>query len=217
MDFMKQLVQSEEMRRHMVDSQLRTNGVSTPWIITAMLDLPREYFMLGDGAAAYRDRAVALTQDRQLNPPLATGLMLDAAAPCADDKALIIGAATGYLASLLSPRVARLISVEEDAALAAAFKVNVPAMMLVEGPLAMGASDHGPYDLIIIDGSIEQLPNAIVDQLVDGGRIVTGLMDGPVSRLAIGIKHSGHLRLRTIIDTEIAPLPGFSRTKEFVF
>jgi protein-L-isoaspartate(D-aspartate) O-methyltransferase len=217
MDFMKQLPQSEEMRRHMVDSQLRTSGVNAPWIIAAMLATPREAFVPGDSAAVYMDRAVPLANARMLNPPLAAGLMLSTAEPGADDKVLLIGAATGYLAALLAPRVASLVAVEEAGPLADMFRSNLPAVTLVTGPLAAGALDNGPYDLIMIDGGIEQLPDALVEQLVEGGRIVTGLLEGPVSRLATGVKHGAHLALRPVIDTEIAPLPGFQRTKEFVF
>jgi protein-L-isoaspartate(D-aspartate) O-methyltransferase len=143
--------------------------------------------------------------------------MLSTAEPGADDRVLLIGAATGYLAALLAPRVASLVAVEEAGPLADMFRSNLPAVTLVTGPLAAGALDNGPYDLIMIDGGIEQLPDALVEQLVEGGRIVTGLLEGPVSRLATGVKHGAHLALRPVIDTEIAPLPGFQRTKEFVF
>jgi protein-L-isoaspartate(D-aspartate) O-methyltransferase len=217
MDFMKQSPQSEEMRRHMVDSQLRTNGVNAPWIIAAMLSTPREAFVPGDSATAYMDRAVSLGNGRMLNPPLAAGLMLDTAEPDSGYKVLLIGAATGYLAALLKSRVASLVAVEEAGALAEAFKANLPGVTLVEGPLAEGAAGHAPYDLIIIDGGIEQLPDILVEQLAEGGRIVTGLTDGPVSRLATGVKHGAHLALRPVMDTEIAPLPGFQRAKDFVF
>jgi protein-L-isoaspartate(D-aspartate) O-methyltransferase len=217
MDFMKQLPQSEEMRRHMVDCQLRTNGVNAPWIIAAMLDTPREAFVPGDGTAAYMDRAIPLGDGRMLNPPLAAGLMLSTAEPKADEKVLLIGAATGYLAALLSSKVKTLVAVEESGALAEAFKANLPDVTLVEGPLAEGSAEQGPYDLIIIDGGIEQLPGALVDQLADGGRMVTGLLEGPVSRLSSGVKHGAHLALRPVIDTEVSALPGFRRAKEFMF
>jgi protein-L-isoaspartate(D-aspartate) O-methyltransferase len=214
---MKQLTQSEEMRRHMVDSQLRTSGVNAPWIIAAMLTTPREAFVPGDKAAAYMDRSIPLGHGRMLNPPLAAGLMLNTAEPDSGDNVLLIGAATGYLAALLKSRVASLVAVEEAGALAEAFKAKLPGVTLVEGPLAEGAADHGPYDLIIIDGGIEQLPDALIKQLAEGGRMVTGLNDGPVSRLAAGVKHGAHLALRPVIDTEIVPLPGFQRAKDFVF
>jgi protein-L-isoaspartate(D-aspartate) O-methyltransferase len=84
--------------------------------------------------------------------------------------------------------------------------------------LNAGAADKGPYDLIIIDGAVEVLPDAIKAQLKDGGRIVTGLCDGPARTVwPVLIRHGDHVALRTIADTEIAPLPGFARAREFSF
>jgi protein-L-isoaspartate(D-aspartate) O-methyltransferase len=217
MGFMKQLPQSEEMRRHMVDSQLRTSGVNTPWTIAAMMATPREAFVPGDASTAYMDRAIPLGSGRMLNPPVAAALMLQSAEVQPDDKVLLVGAGTGYLAALLAPRVTSLVALEESDALADAFKANLPGITLIEGPLSKGASGHAPYDLILIDGGIERLPDALVEQLADGGRVVTGLIEGPVSRLAMGVKRGGHLALRAIADTEIAGLPGFARAKAFVF
>jgi protein-L-isoaspartate(D-aspartate) O-methyltransferase len=218
MDFMMQSFQSEEMRRNMVDSQLRTNGVNTPWIIAAMLATPREAFVPGEAlAAAYMDRSIPLGGGRMLNPPLAAGLMLNLAEPAKTDKVLLVGGGTGYLAALVAPQLGSLVAVEESAVLAGSFKGNLPSVPLVEGPLAQGASAHAPYDLILIDGGIEQLPESLVNQLNEGGRIITGLIEGPVSRLASGVKRGGHVALRPVIDTEMAPLPGFAHAKEFVF
>ncbi len=218
MGFMMQLPQSEEMRRNMVDSQLRTNGVNAPWILTAMLATPREAFVPAEAApAAYMDRSIPLGNGRMLNPPLAAGLMLSLAEPVPDDRMLLIGAGTGYMAALLATRVATLVAVEEPGALADSFRANLPAALLVEAPLAQGSVEHGPYDLIVIDGGIEQLPDTLVDQLVEGGRMVTGVIEGAVSRLAFGVKRGGHVALRPAIDTELALLPGFARAQEFVF
>jgi protein-L-isoaspartate(D-aspartate) O-methyltransferase len=217
MGFMKLLPQSEEMRRHMVDSQLRTSGVNSPWVIAAMLATPRELFIPGDSAAAYMDRSVPLGSGRMLNPPLAAGMMLTVAEPLATDRVLLVGAGTGYLAALLNSRAAKLIPVEEDTALAALFESRLPDLPLVASANAGGASADGPFDLIIIDGAIEALPDALVDQLVEGGRIVTGLLEGPVSRLVTGVKRGNHLALRPVADMELAPLPGFQRAREFTF
>jgi protein-L-isoaspartate(D-aspartate) O-methyltransferase len=133
------------------------------------------------------------------------------------DNVLLIGASTGYLAALLSGRVKKLVAVETDAELAAAARSNVAGLDLVEGELGQGAKKDAPYSLIIIDGAIEHLPATIEEQLANRGRIVAGLAEGPVRRLAIGTKHGGHVALRAYADIEVASLPGFERAKEFVF
>ncbi len=213
-----QLAQSETSRRHMIDSQLRTNGVTAAWIVKAMGELPRETFLpAGKEAFAYLDRSVPLGKDRMLNPPLATAEILQSAEVSEQDNVLLIGAGTGYMAALLAGRAAKLVAVESDSGLAKAAATKVPGLKLVEGNLAEGAPKGAPYSLILIDGAIETLPDAIVAQLAEGGRIVTGLVDGPVRRLAIGTKHGGHVALRPFADIEIAPLPGFEKAREFVF
>ena len=208
---------SEEMRRNMVDSQLRTSGVNAPWILAAMLAAPREAFVPSANSAVYMDRSFPLGGGRMLNPPLAAGQMLSVAEPKATDRVLLIGAGTGYLAALLARRVTSLMAVEESAELADSFAANVPDVRLLRGGHKTGAPDNAPFDLIIIDGAIEELGEQLADQLADGGRIVTGITDGPVTRLAIGVKRGSHLALRPVADMEIAALPGFARAKEFVF
>lgn len=211
-------MQSEILRRHMVDSQLRTSGINEPWITKAMGDLPRENFVGADRAAvAYSDRPVPLGAGRVLNPPMISGLMLQAAEPATDDNVLLIGAGSGYLAALLAPRVASLVAVEEDAALANLARANAPSVQCVDAALNGGYAAEAPYSLIVIDGAIDVLPQAIVDQLAEGGRIICGLREGAAFRLAKGVKHGAHLALRSFADAEAAPLPGFAAAKEFVF
>jgi protein-L-isoaspartate(D-aspartate) O-methyltransferase len=217
MGFMTLLPQSEEMRRNMVDSQLRTSGVNAPWILAAMLATPREAFVSGASSAVYMDRAFPLGGGRMLNPAVAAGQMLMVAEPKPSDRVMVIGAGGGYLAALLADRVASLIAVEESNELADLCAVNLPDVILLRSAHSAGAPDSAPFDLIIIDGAIDQLPAALAEQLADGGRVVTGMTDGPVSRLAIGVKRGSHLALRPVVDMEIAPLPGFGRAKEFVF
>ncbi len=211
-------MQSQTLRRHMVDSQLRTSGINEPWITKAMAALPRENFVGAERAAvAYADRPVPLLDGRMLNPPVIAGYLLQAAEPSSDDRALLIGAGTGYLAALLAPQVGTLIAIEENAQLAAQARQNVPSLTVVEAPFAEGYADKAPYSLIVIDGAIEVLPQALIDQLAEGGRIVTGLSEGAARRLAKGVKHGPHLALRAFADQDVAPIPGFAHTKEFVF
>jgi protein-L-isoaspartate(D-aspartate) O-methyltransferase len=208
-------------RRAMIDSQLRTSGIMSPSVIAAMGAVPRENFVPKDlQSIAYMDRGIPLAAGRMLNPPIAAGLILEHAKVTAEDKILLIGASTGYLSALLSGMGQTLVVVEENAQLFETAKENLAEqkdLTWVSGPLADGAPDYAPYTLVIIDGSIQNLPDTIVEQISEGGRIITGQSEGSVSRLASGYKRAGKLALRAFADTEIAPLPGFASAKEFVF
>ena len=208
-------------RRAMIDSQLRTNGITSPDVIAAMGIVPRENFVPESlQSIAYMDRSVPLGAGRALNPPLAAGLMLEQAGVEKNDRILVIGAGTGYLAALLAGKVASIVATEESVDLMALAQTNLisqSGLTLVAAPLPAGAPDHAPYSLVLIDGAIEVLPQAIVDQMEEGGRIITGLAEGAVRRLASGYKHNGAAALRAFADTEIAALPGFAHAKEFVF
>ncbi len=209
------------MRRAMIDSQLRTSGVTDAWIIAAMGAVPREAFVPKHlSALAYMDRSVPLGNGRALNPPLSAGLMLNMAAVQPNDAVLLIGAGSGYLASILARHATKLVVVEGDAALLTQARNNLvgsDAVNFVDGPLNEGAPAFAPYDLIIIDGAVPNVPGAILQQLVEGGRVVTGVIEGAVHRLAIGYRRSGRVALRSFADTEIASLPGFAPAREFVF
>lgn len=195
-------------RRAMIDGQLRVSGVNDPIVIDAMDKVPREIFLPAERrAAAYVDRALPLGHGRMLAPPLSYGKMLVEARVTADDDVLIIGGGTGYLAALVAPLVHSLTVVESEPELAA--MAPSPSGQWVIGPLTQGAPDRGPYSLILIDGTIEQLPNAIADQLADGGRVVTGLVDRGVGRLAVGRKAAGRVAFLVVDDAEFPPLPEF--------
>jgi protein-L-isoaspartate(D-aspartate) O-methyltransferase len=210
----------EHMRRAMVASQLRTSAVSDARVISAMGLVPREQFVPRENAAlAYIDRAIPLSGARALNPPMTTGRMLTEAHPQPGDKALVVGGATGYAAALLAELVGSVVSLEDDAALIAIAR-NAPAsprVSAVEGPLAAGWKKKAPYDLILIDGAVELVPQAIIDQLADGGRLATAIDDRGVTRLAIGRRSGKGFGLVAFADAEAAPLPGFSRPKGFSF
>jgi protein-L-isoaspartate(D-aspartate) O-methyltransferase len=210
-----------QSRRFMVDSQLRTSGINQAWILAAMGKVPRELFVpTAMRAVAYMDRSIAISASRKLNPAVATGGMLSAADINDNDRILLIGAGTGYVATLLASRAAHIVAVEEDAELFAQASAQLSGLdniNLIKGPLTAGAADHGPFSLIVIDGAIADLPQTLVDQLSETGRVVTGLTDGANSRLAIGYRRGGTVALKSFADTEIAALPGFTRKAEFVF
>ncbi len=211
----------ETMRRAMVASQLRTSAVNDARVVAAMGRVPREAF-LPDAMQryAYRDGAVALGAGRGLNPPIATGRLLTEIGVGPEDRVLLIGAATGYTAAVLAELAGWVVAVEEDATLAATARcalAGYPTVSLVEGPLSDGAPDGGPYDLLIIDGAVEHLPDALAAQLKPGGRIATGLSDRGVTRLATGSRSAGGFGLTDFADVECVTLPGFEKPRVFTF
>lgn len=211
----------EAMRRAMVESQLRTTGVSDPRVVAAMAAVPRERFVPADKRAiAYIDRPVPLGGGRELNLPEATGRLLTAARIAPRDRVLLIGAATGYTAALLGRLAAQVTALEQDQrliAMARAALDGAEGVELVEGPLAAGWAAGAPYDLILIDGAVERVPDELVAQLVDGGRLAAALIDGAVVRLGLGRRVGDSFGVDLFADCEASALPGFARPKTFTF
>lgn len=210
----------EPMRRAMVASQLRTTGVNDPRVVAAMGEVPRERFVPQERLAlAYADAVVPLVPGRALGPPMALGRMLTEARLGGDERALVIGAATGYSAAVLARLVASVVALEEDDELAAFARQALAGsgVALVKGPLASGHAEGGPYDFILIDGAVEVVPQAIVEQVADGGEIALAILDEGVSRLAIGRVVAGAFGTTVFADAETASLPGFARPRGFSF
>ena len=202
------------MRAAMVESQLRTNDVDDQRVIAAMAQVPREDFVPAERRAmTYIDRPIPLGGGRSLNPPLVTGRLLKEAQVEEGDRVLLIGAATGYAAVLLSALGAKVTAVEaEDGP-----QVLGTAATVVRGPMPTGAPEGAPYDLLFIDGAVEEVPAALVQQLADGARVVTGIVERGVTRLCSGRAVSGVLGLASLADLEMVVLPGFSAPERFVF
>ncbi len=191
---------SRTARRAMIDSQLRTSGVNEEFALARMLAVPREDFLPADKAAlAYIDRSVALGDGGHLAAPLFYGKLLLEAAPEKADRVLVVEGGTGYLAELLRPLVAEIVTISAaDAA-------------------AGGAAPGAPFSLIVIDGAVEQVPAALAAQLTDEGRITAGLVLRQVTRLASGRKIDGRVALRPIEDLGIPVLHAFDAPKGWSF
>ncbi len=205
----------------MIDGQLRVSGISDPVVLAAMGSLERQAFVPAAArAAAYIDRAVPLGQGaggeaRFLAPPLSHAAMLSEAAPTKADTVLLVGGGTGYLAALLGPLTGSLHVVESVAALAEAAPEQIGHW--TAGPLAQGAKAGAPYSLIVIDGAIEQFPDSLAAQLADDGRVVTGLIERGVSRLAVGRKAAGTVAFLTLGEIDLAPLAEFAAPRQWSF
>lgn len=181
-------------RRAMIDSQLRTSGVNEPWVLAAMDSVAREDFVPeGMKASAYIDRAIPLGNGRSLAAPLVHGWMLSEAAPTTADTALLV-CGSGYLDALLRPLVGTLDKAE-----------------------AKDAPKKGGYSLIVIDGAVEELPAAIADALAEDGRIVTGLVERGVTRLAVGRKAAGEIAYLPLAEIGIPVLSDFAAPRRWSF
>ncbi|HEX6374807.1 MAG TPA: protein-L-isoaspartate O-methyltransferase [Allosphingosinicella sp.] len=210
----------EHMRRAMVASQLRTTGTNDPRVLAAMGEVPRERFVPAERSSlAYADALVPLKAGRDFNSPMALGRLLTEAAPQRGERALAIGVATGYGAAVLSRLVGPLVAVEEDAELAAAARVNLAGfeVELVEGALVRGWEAQAPYDLILIDGAVEFVPDSLVAQLAEDGRLATGLLENGITRLAIGRRAGEGFGMMAFADAAAAILPGFAKPRAFRF
>ena len=209
------------MRRAMVDSQLRTNAVSDPRVTAAIESVAREEFVPADRrATAYVDRAIPLSATRSMNPPLVTARLIVEAGIAPTDAVLVVGAASGYAAAVVAGLAHSVVALESDAALAGAAKAQLkglPNVTVVTGDLAKGHAKGAPYDVILIDGAVEQIPDALIRQLADTGRLAAAVMDGGVSRLSIGYKAGAGFGLDPIMDADAVALPGFAKPKAFSF
>jgi protein-L-isoaspartate(D-aspartate) O-methyltransferase len=203
-------------RAAMIDSQLRPQGVSDHGVVRAMSMVERERFVPADvRAVAYIDRGVPLGGGRFLSPPTMLGQLLTGLGPEPGQRALIVGAGTGYSAALLAEIGAEVVALESDTALAA--KAKELGVSVVQGPLTEGWAKGGPYDLILIDGAVQFIPDAIVAQLKEGGQLGAALVTGPVARLIIGRKAGGAFGYYSIGDSGAPALPGFDRPQSFIF
>lgn len=192
------LPDSKTARRAMIDSQLRTSGVNEEYVLARMLAVPREDFLPAAKAAqAYIDRAVSLGEGGHLASPLFYGKLLLEAAPTPDSRVLVVSGGTGYLAALIAPLAG-----------------SVTEITAADAAALQGA---GEYDLVVIDGAIEQLPEGLAAALADNGRIVTGLVLRQVTRLASGARIAGTVSLKPLEDLGIPVLTAFAAPSRWTF
>ncbi len=183
----------------MIDSQLRTSGVNEPFVIARMGIVAREDFVPSSAKAiAYMDRAIPLGDGAFLAAPIVHGKMLAEARPGLDDSVLVVENGSAYLAELVKPLVSKFDtkSVEE---------------------IVGSNKGRKTYSLILIDGAIEELPDTLAKRLEDNGRIVTGVVERGITRLATGRKVAGNVVLQPLADIGIPVLRAFDKPKEWSF
>ena len=215
-------------RRAMVDGQVRTSDVTNLDLIAAMLDIPREAFVPAARAPlAYLDRDVQISgaaagPARYLMKPMVLARLIQAANPAPQDRVLVIGAGTGYAAAVIARLAAEVVALEEDEALcqqarAALASVGSHNVNVIHGHLADGAPGLGPYDVILIDGGVETVPDRLGSQLSARGRLVAVEVSGPAGRAKLFQTVNGKLSGRELFDALAPVLPGFAVAPDFVF
>jgi len=208
-------------RRNMVDGQIRTADVTDLRLLWAFQETPRERFVPPQSAAlAYVDFDLPVAPGRCLFKTRILAKLLQAAGVAATDRVLIVGCATGYGAAILARVAAHVVALEDNADLARsarealADRANVE---IVSGPLAAGWSAGAPYDLIVVEGATEVVPETLLGQLSDGGRLVCVLGGDPAAKAMLYLLSAGEVGGRAVFDAAAPVLPGFTKAPAFAF
>lgn len=216
-------------RAKMVDSQLRTEGVTDYAVLAAMGETPRERFLPPRlRPLAYIDEDLMVKDAegdmpaRYLIEPAPFARLVQAAEIMPSDIVLDIGCATGYSAAVLACLAGSVVAVEVDAELATLASENLVELgvanaAVVTGPLASGYPSEGPYDVVFVGGAVELVPDALLDQLKEGGRLVGVVGYGRAAQAMLFTRTGGDIGNRPLFNAHLRPLPGFSKPKAFVF
>jgi protein-L-isoaspartate(D-aspartate) O-methyltransferase len=211
-------------RRNMIDSQLRPNRVTNARLLAAIGELPRERFLpQATRSVAYSDEDVPLGNGRYLMEPMVLARLIQTLQTVPDDRALVVASGRGYGAALLARLAASVVAVEGDPLMATAAEqtakeLGIDGIRQTVGPLEEGARP-GPYDVILIEGAVQLVPQAIFDQLADGGRLTT-VVAGPPGALGVAelfVKEGGAISRRALFDAGTPSLPGFAPPPRFTF
>lgn len=207
----------------MVDNQVRPSDVTSYPIIDAMLSVPRERFApMAMRSVAYAGEHLALGEGRVMLDPRTFAKMIESVDAGPDDLILDVGCGLGYSTAVLARLGGAVIAVESDEAMAksaaaALTELEAHNAVVVEGPLAEGAADHAPYNVIFVNGGVEEIPEALAEQLRDGGRMAIIRMDGAYGRCEILTKTGGKLSAWRAFDAAAPVLEGFQATPVFEF
>ncbi|WP_170973363.1 protein-L-isoaspartate O-methyltransferase [Rhizobium sp. FKY42] len=217
------MIDFEAARTKMVENQIRTTDVTSHSVLRAFYNVPREAFVPEKSRAlAYIDNDIQIGNGRYLMEASPLAKLLQLAKVTKDDVVLEIGCGTGYATAILSHIAGTVVAIESDTELSAAATTNIATLgcdnaAVVTGELEKGYAAESPYDLIFINGSVEEVPETLFSQLRDGGRLVAVLGYGNASTARVFIKEHGVISEASHFNTSVKPLPGFRKSKEFVF
>jgi protein-L-isoaspartate(D-aspartate) O-methyltransferase len=204
----------------MIDSQIRPNDVTDPRLLAAFEAVARENFVpRAARAIAYAEVPVEVAPGRFLLEPRCFAKLLQLAKITADDRVLDVGCATGYSSAVLARLAGSVVALEQDADLLriASDGLANTGVTLVQGGLIEGAKMEGPFDVIVVEGAIEQTPETLLSQLNEGGRLVAVMQDGAQGRATLFVKEHGGIGHRAAFDASAPLLAGFKKAMGFVF
>lgn len=205
----------------MVDTQVRPSDVTKFPIIEAMLAIPREEYVPAKlREAAYMGENLDIGAGRVILEPRSFAKLLDALDLQPTELVLDLGCCLGYSAAVIARMVDAVIALEEDESIAAEAErrlaeQGVDNAAVITGPLAEGAAKHGPYDAIVVEGAVEELPEGLLAQLNEGGRIGCIFMEGRLGVARIGRKTDQGVVWRNVFNASAPVLPGFAKVAEF--
>lgn len=211
-----------QRRTMMVDTQVRPNEVTSYPVIEAMLNVPREQFVPDSRRdIAYAEENIALAPGRVLLEPRTLGKMIDILDLQNSDLVLDIGCGFGYSAALVARIAEAVVAVEEDPDMATEAESRLSAqdvfnVAVVNATLTEGCASQGPYDAILVEGAVEDIPAAVTDQLHEGGRIVALFLEGELGAVRFGRKLDGRINWRFAFNAGAPILPGFSHSRGFI-
>ena len=213
-----------QARTNMVDTQLRTNRIDDPSVLAAMGSVPREVFLpKALHGVAYADEDLGLADGQFLIEPLALSRLLQAAEIGADDVSLVLGCDTGYVAAVVSNLTATVINMQRSDEAAARIQPvldSIEADNVVNSIAAdalAGDPSQAPYDAILIIGSIPAIPEQLIEQLNDGGRLVAVVGQGRLGKGVLVTKIHGSPASQVLFDAHIPALSGLEKTAAFAF
>ncbi len=211
-------------RFNMIEGQIKTNRVTDPFVLDAMGDVPRENFVpAAKKGVAYVDDAVEVAKGRFLLEPMVLARMLESAAIQEGDIVLDIGCATGYSTAVLAKIASTVVGLESDEELAKTASSNLNQLgidnaVIVSGPLSEGVAKQAPYDVIIFNGCVNQVPDSIKEQLADGGRlVVVSGTKATLSTVSVYTRHDEMFSKLDVMEAGVAQLPGFEAQVGFSF
>lgn len=219
----------EGLREKMVDGQLRTTDVTDRALLSAFFDVPREEFVPAEKRpVAYIDEDLPLLPSsapggaRYLMEPSPLAKLMQLAEIGPDDVVLDVGCVTGYAAAVLSRIASSVIAVECDQGLAdkateTLSRLGYDNVVVIQGALEEGYAAEAPYDVILLEGAVDAVPEALFDQLKDGGRLVAVEGHGNAGVARIYVKDGGVVAGRRVFNAAVRPLPGFQRAPAFEF